>query len=77
MQSTLNTIFAIAFVIMGLCFAVFHKKIGRRAVNWNKEYFGYSLPEIIHQIAFLVVGIIFAIAGILNLLGIIHFGKNG
>lgn len=60
------------FTIFGLVWILFHKKLGRFAANrWNKFSPNIKVSEASYQITILLVGIIFTLAGILYLLGII------
>ncbi len=68
-----NTIGGIVFIIMGLCFVIYHKQLGHKTFDFYYRLLHINLSEKGYQIVFLVCGMVFAIFGLLSLLQIIRF----
>jgi len=60
-------------VIMGLCFAIFHKQLAHKTAEFYYKFLHIHFSEKGYQIGFLAIGIIFVIIGCLSLFHIIRF----
>lgn len=70
-KTTLDTIGGIIIMIMGLAFAIFHKQIAHRTAAFYYKLLHVHFSEKGYQIGFLVVGIVFAVFGLLSIFQII------
>jgi hypothetical protein len=75
----LENLLNIYFIVGGIIFAIFHKKIGRYTAKTREKFMDFIPPKIkysekdiiITQYMFLVIGISFTIIGILELFNLI------
>lgn len=68
-----DTVGGLILIILGLYFAIFHKKVAHRTAEFYYKLFHIHFSEKLYQVVFLIVGIAFAVFGLLSILRIITF----
>jgi hypothetical protein len=69
-KSIVDILINIFIIVIGVVFIVTRSGSAKSAINWNKIV-GYRYNERGFEIAYLVVGVIFIVVGVLSLIGII------
>ena len=72
-QSMINTIGGIVFLSFGLLFAIFHREIAHKTAEFYYKLLHVHFSEKGYQIGFLLVGVGFAIFGLLTVFQVIKF----
>jgi hypothetical protein len=70
-QSWVNVVGPLFGIVFGLVGAIFNKRLGQKAAEFQKNVFHIHVSETATrgaQIGYLVLGIVFVVAGVLNLL---------
>lgn len=64
----------IACIVLGIYLMVNHKNIGQTSADRSRKIIPFSKPNAKeYAVGFLIGGIVFALFGVLVLLGVIHF----
>ena len=66
-SKSVDLIGAIIIIILGLFSFLYHKRIGRVALEQQKKFFNINASEKGYQISFFVGGVLFLVLGILSL----------
>ena len=73
MNNMENIIPGIIFVVMGMVFTAFSQKLAKKTADLYDRLLHARFSEKGYHVAFLVVGLLFLVFGLLSLFGVIRF----
>ena len=68
-----NHIIAVIMIVFGLQAILFSRWYGRRTEQFGERWFGFKNSLRTHQFGYIAGGLVFVIAGVLELLGVLKF----
>ncbi len=63
----------ILFIIMGICFVIYHKRLGSMARKFQSEKFRINADEKWYSIGYFICGVAFIILGSIEILKVFKF----